>query len=170
VSPQTLLTTIDQNDTLELYVSVPIERAPELRNGLPIQILGPDGAESLGTTTVGYVSPRVDDQTQSVLVKGQVRNPGGKLRASQYVRAKIIWKTSEGLVVPVTAVLRINGQFFAFVAEDAGGKLTAKQRVIKVGQIAGDSYSVLDGIKPGERIVVSGAQKLADGAPIQATP
>jgi multidrug efflux pump subunit AcrA (membrane-fusion protein) len=53
------------------------------------------------------------------------------------------------------------------VAEPAaGGGLTAKQRAIKVGPIAGDNYPVLDGVKPGERIVVSGAQKLADGAPI----
>jgi len=50
----------------------------------------------------------------------------------------------------------------------AGGALTAKQRAIKVGPIAGDSYPVLEGVKPGERIVVSGAQKLADGAPIAA--
>jgi len=44
----------------------------------------------------------------------------------------------------------------------------AKQRAIKVGPIAGNNYPVLEGIKPGERVVVSGAQKLADGAPIQA--
>ena len=69
----------------------------------------------------------------------------------------------------MTAVLRINGQFFAFVAEPgAGGALIAKQRAIKVGPIVGDNYPVLDGIKPGERVVVSGAQKLADGAPIAA--
>ena len=105
-----------------------------------------------------------------MLVKAQVRNPGGRLRASQYVRARIIWKTSEGLVVPVTAVLRISGQFFAFVAEDAGGTLVAKQRAIKVGAISGNNYPVLEGIKPGERVVTSGAQKLADGAPIQAAP
>ena len=69
----------------------------------------------------------------------------------------------------MTAVLRINGQFFAFVAEDAsGGKLVAKQRAIKVGPIVGENYPVLDGIKAGERVVTSGAQKLMDGAPIQA--
>ena len=96
-----------------------------------------------------------------------MRNPDGRLRASQYVRARIVWKTTEGMVVPVTAVLRINGQFFAFVAEDAGGKLVAKQRAIKVGPIVGDAYPILDGIKAGERVVTSGAQKLADGVPIQ---
>ena len=168
VSPQTMLTTIDQNETLELNVNVPIERAGELRSGMPIQLFPNDSAEPMATTAIDFISPRVDDQTQSVLVKGQVRNPEGKLRAAQYVRARLIWKTTEGLVVPVTAVLRISGQFFAFVVEEAGGKMVAKQRAIKVGPIAGNNYPVLDGIKPGERIVVSGTQKLADGAPIQA--
>jgi RND family efflux transporter MFP subunit len=171
VTTQTVLTTIDQNDTLEVYASVPIERAAALKIGLPMQVWSSDGAQRVATTTVGFVSPHVDDQTQSVLVKGTVRNPGGALRPSQYVRARIVWKTADGLVVPVTAVLRINGQFFAFVAEPAsGGTLTAKQRAIRVGPITGDHYPVLDGLKPGDRVVVSGAQKLADGAPIQATP
>jgi RND family efflux transporter MFP subunit len=171
VTPQTMLTTIDQNDTLEVNLSVPIERAASLKIGLPLEVWNSDGGQRLASTTISFVSPRADDQTQSVLVKGNVKNPEGSLRAAQYVRARIVWKTAEGLVVPVTAVLRVNGQFFAFVAEPgAGGALTAKQRAIKVGPIAGDNYPVLDGLKPGERVVVSGAQKLADGAPIQDAP
>jgi RND family efflux transporter MFP subunit len=170
VTPQTVLTTIDQNETLELYVSVPIERSSALRIGLPIQILASDGSAPIATTTVSFISPHVDDSTQSILVKGEVRNPDAKLRGSQYVRARLVWKTTDGLVIPVTAVLRISGQVFAFVAEQAGGKLVAKQRAITVGPIAGENYPVLTGIKAGERIVVSGAQKLADGAPIQAAP
>jgi len=167
VTPQTVLTTVDENTTLEVYVNVPIERAPDLKNGLPIRVLSSDGSQTIATTAVNFISPHVDDQTQSILVKGQVRNADERLRSLQYVRARIVWKTREGLVVPVTAVLRINGQFFAFVAEEAGGKLTAKQRSIKVGPIVGEDYVVLDGIKPGDRVVTSGAQKLADGAPIQ---
>jgi len=167
VTSQTVLTTIDQNDTLEVHVDVPVERAGALKVGLPMQILSSDGSERLATTTVSFVSPHVDDQMQSILVKGQVRNPDGALRASQYVRARLVWKTDNLLVVPVTAVLRVSGQFFAFVAEDAGGKLVARQRAIKVGPIVGENYPVLDGIKAGERVVTSGAQKLMDGAPIQ---
>jgi RND family efflux transporter MFP subunit len=166
VTPQTMLTTIDQNDTLEVHIDVPVERAPSLKNGLPIHILSSDGSEKLATTEIGFISPHVDDQTQLLLVKGIVRNPAGTLRASQRIRARIVWKTSRTLVIPVTAVLRINGQYFAFVAEDAGGKTIAKQRAIKVGPIAGQAYPIVDGIKPGERVVTSGAQKLADGVPI----
>jgi RND family efflux transporter MFP subunit len=166
VSPQTLLTTIDQNARLEVYVSVPLERAGQLRIGLPMRLLASDDVATLATTTISFISPHVDDQTQSILVKGIVDNPSGTLRSSQFVRARIVWKTSQGLTVPVTAVLRINGQFFAFVAEDAGGKLVAHQRPIRVGQIVGDAYPVLDGIKVGDKVVVSGAQRLADGVPV----
>jgi RND family efflux transporter MFP subunit len=168
VTTQTVLTTIDQNDTLEIHIDVPVERGPALRKGLPIQILSSDGSQTLATSSISFISPHVDDQTQSVLVKGQVRNADGSLRASQYVRARIVWKTSDLLVVPVTSVLRINGQFFVFVAEEAGGKMVAKQRAIKVGAIVGENYPVVDGVKPGERVVTSGAQKLMDGAPVQA--
>src|SRR4029079_5036324 len=128
VTPQTLLTTIDQNETLEVNAAVPIERASTLKVGLPLQVWTSDGAQQIAATTVSFVSPHVDDQTQSVLVKGTVKNPEGSLRPSQYVRARIVWKTGDGLVVPVTAVLRVNGQVFVFVAEPAaGGALAAKQ-------------------------------------------
>ena len=170
VTTSTLLTTVDQNETLEVYVSVPLERAGDLKLGLPIQILSSDGGQRLATTAVNFISPHVDDQTQSVLVKGAVRNPDLTLRASQFVRARLVWKTTSGLVIPVTAVLRISGQYFAFVAEDANGKLVARQRAVKLGSIVGDNYAVLDGIKPNERVVVSGVQKLADGMPIAPAP
>jgi RND family efflux transporter MFP subunit len=191
VSPQTVLTTIDQNETLEVQVQVPVERAPDLKIGLPLRVLNADGSGGVAATTINFVSPHVDNQTQSVLVKGIVRNPAATLRASQYVRVIIVWKTADGLLVPVTAVLRINGQYFAFVAEEAGqggrgregapaagagesgqtgqaapGGLVARQRPLTIGPIVGDNYVVLSGIKEGDRVIVSGVQRLADGAPI----
>lgn len=175
VTPQTVLTTIDQNTTLEVHVQVPVERAADLKNGLPLHVLSNDGADKIATTSVGFISPHVEDQTQSVLVKGIIRNPDGGLRASQYVRTRIVWKTVDGLVVPVTAVLRVAGQFFAFVAEESKGPdgkamLVAKQRPITIGPIVGNNYPVRSGLKPGESVVVSGVQKLADGAPISPAP
>ena len=128
VSTSTLLTTIDQNDTLEVYVSVPIERSGDLKTGLPIKVMSSDGKDTLAMTTVGFISPRVDESTQSILVKGTVRNPDGALRSSQFVRARIVWKTAHGLVVPVTAVARVNGQYFVFVAESADGKAKRQAR------------------------------------------
>src|SRR5262245_11288535 len=103
VTPQTVLTTVDDNATLEVYVNVPIERASSLKNGLPIQVFSSEGTQKLSTTAINFISPHVDDQTQSVLVKGLVQNADGKLRSLQYVRARVVWQTANGLVVPVTA-------------------------------------------------------------------
>jgi RND family efflux transporter MFP subunit len=166
VTLQTVLTTIDANDTLELNVSIPIERVGSLKVGLPVDVLSSDGQKTLARTTINFIAGRVDDQTQSVLVKGQVPNANGALRSAQQVRVRVVWSTAPGLVVPVTAVLRINGQYFVFLAESENGKMVARQRPISVGPIVGNGYAVTSGLQAGDRLIVSGVQKLADGAPI----
>ena len=80
-----------------------------------------------------------------MLVKTPVSVPG-TLRTDQYVRAQVIWTTEPGLTVPVTAVTRINGQWFAFVAEPGeGGKgLVARQRAVQLGPVVGNNYTVVE--------------------------
>ena len=78
----------------------------------------------------------------------------------------MVWGTRRGPVVPVVAVSRISGQYFAFVAEQDKGGLVARQRPVKVGEIVGNDYVVLDGIKEGDRLIVSGTQFLRDGVPV----
>jgi multidrug efflux pump subunit AcrA (membrane-fusion protein) len=68
--------------------------------------------------------------------------------------------------IPVTAVTRIGGQAFAYIAERQNGQFVARQRAIQVGDMAGNDYVVLDGIQPGDQIITSGVQMLADGAPV----
>jgi multidrug efflux pump subunit AcrA (membrane-fusion protein) len=116
---------------------------------------------------VSFISPQVDNTTQSVLVKARIANQKDSLRQSQFVRARVIWGSQEVPVVPVLAVSRIGGQYFAFVAEgDSKGGYVARQKVLKVGQIIGNDYVVLDGIKSGDKVVISGTQFLIDGTEV----
>jgi RND family efflux transporter MFP subunit len=165
VTTDTPLTSIDRNQDLEVDVRVPIDRSGDLKPGLPIVVLGTDGSP-LAHSSVFFISPGVDDQTQAVLVKGHVPSSVG-LRMSQYVRARIVWKTATGLTVPMLAVVRVNGQPFVFVAEDRDGRLIATQRAVSLGTILGNDVVVLGGLAAGERIVVSGAQKLDNGVTIR---
>jgi RND family efflux transporter MFP subunit len=165
VTVSTRLTTVDRPGSFEAYVSVPVERSPGLRVGMPVKIVDAVGGV-LAESRVTFVSPRVDDQTQTVLVKSRIEGEEGRLRTEQLVRARIIWGTHEGPVVPVLAVARLSGQYFAFVAEEEKGSLIARQRPIKVGEIVGNDYVVLDGIKAGDKVIVSGTQVLVDGAPV----
>ena len=165
VTVSTLLTTVDEPGALEAYVYVPASRAKELRLGLPVKLLDENGAVR-AETQVTFISPQVDPDTQTVLAKAAVGNTKGDLRIAQQVRAQITWGNREGPVVPVLAVQRINGQFFAFLAvKEANGTL-ARQRLLKLGEITGNDYPVLGGLKPGDHVIVSGTQFLQDGAPV----
>jgi RND family efflux transporter MFP subunit len=166
VTTSTVLTTVDKPGSLEAYIYVPIERSPELRQGLPVQIISGDG-KVIVDSRVTFISPQVDNTTQTVLVKSTIANNQDKLRTSQFIRARVIWGTRDSPVVPVLAVSRIGDQYFAFIAEaQKNGSFVAHQRPLKVGQMVGNDYAVLEGIKPGERIIVSGTQFLTDGLPV----
>jgi RND family efflux transporter MFP subunit len=167
VTTTTLLTTVDQPGSLEVYVYVPIERASGLKMNLPVQLI--DGAGNvIADSRVSFISPEVDNSTQTILVKARVANNQDKLRHAQFVRARVIWGTRNSPVVPILAVSRIGGQYFAFVAEEQNGKMVARQKPLKVGDTVGNNYVVLDGIKPGDRVIVSGTQVLIDGATVEA--
>jgi len=165
VTVASLLTTVDQPGDLEAYINIPVERSKDLRLGLTVDLLDTAG-NVLSKTQLTFLSPQVNPDTQSILAKAEVDNRKGQLRTAEVTRARITWSRHEGPVVPVIAVTRINGQSFAFVAVDEGKGMVARQRLIRVGQVLGNDYAVLDGVKPGDRLIVSGAQALADGTPV----
>jgi RND family efflux transporter MFP subunit len=167
VTNSTVITTIDANEALEAYIEVPIERAPELRVGLPVQLLDVDGKVA-ATNRITFVAPRVEEGTQSVLAKVALKDTPERLRTQQFIKARIVWRTAPGLTVPVVAVTRVSGQYFCFVAEPQGQGFVARQRPLKVGDVIGDDYVVVSGLKPGEKVIVSGIQKIGDGAPVRA--
>ena len=165
VTTTTALTTVDKPGSLEAYVYVPIERSSQLRSNLPVQILDQAGTV-IAESRINFISPQVDSTTQTVLVKAPIANSNDKLRNAQFIHARIVWGSQDRTVVPVLAVSRLGGQYFAFVAEQQDGKTVAHQKLLKVGDMTGNNYVVLDGIKPGDKIVVSGTQFLVDGAPV----
>ena len=89
-----------------------------LRVGLPVRLLNETG-QVTQTVSVTFVSPSVDDSMQTVLVKAALPS-GANFRTDQFIRARVVWQTAPGLTVPVTAVLRINGQYFVFKIENGG--------------------------------------------------
>jgi multidrug efflux pump subunit AcrA (membrane-fusion protein) len=89
------------------------------------------------------------------------------MRVQQFIKARIVWQTAPGVTIPIVAVTRVSGQYFCFVAEKQGEGLVARQRPLRVGEVLGDDYVVVSGLKPGEQVVVSGVQKIGDGAPVQ---
>ncbi|MFS8888839.1 efflux RND transporter periplasmic adaptor subunit [Synechococcus sp. R55.1] len=172
VTPQTVLTTLTQTQALELNLNIPLQRAPQLRIGTPVQILDSRG-EVIGSSQISFIAPEANAATQSVLAKALLENPAGQLRSAQFVRTRVIWEERPALLVPVTAVARLGAQTFVYTvqtteppAEGMPPGAVAVQRPVQLGSIYGNSYEVLEGLEANEPIVLSGLQKIRDGAPI----
>ncbi len=168
VTTTTMLTTVDQPGNLDAYIYVPVEHSHDLRIGEPVDLLDSAG-KILAHSSIFFVSPQVDDPTQSVLAKAAIANPRRQFRTDEFVNARITWRTTKGLEIPVLATQRINGQFFTFLAANGPKGTVARQQQIQVGDIIGNDYIVLSGIKPGDHIIVAGFQFLADGMPVKET-
>jgi RND family efflux transporter MFP subunit len=165
VNTSTQLFTVTQNNPLEVHVFVPIEQAPKLQNGMLVEIMDIQG-RTIGTSRVFSISPKLANNTQAVLVKALYDNSKNQLKADQFLRARLIWKQRPGVSVPATAISRVGGETFVYVAEtQASGlssQLVAKHKRIKLGHLKGNNYQVLEGLKPGEKIITSGLINLRD--------
>ncbi|MDJ0568627.1 MAG: efflux RND transporter periplasmic adaptor subunit [Pleurocapsa sp. MO_192.B19] len=163
------VTSITQDNALELNIGVPLEQSSRLELGLPVEIVDRQG-EALATGDISFISPRADRNSQAILVKAAFNN-NGRLMDDSFARARIIWSEESGVLIPTEAVSRIAGKSFVFVAEQAkqedGRKiLVAKQRPVTLGAIQGQSYQVISGLESGDQLITSGILNLADGTPI----
>ena len=165
VTNQSMLTTLDHGGPLEAYVYVPAEKAKAAHAGMTVDIVDDEGKPML-RTKVFFISPQVDTDSQTLLLKTQVPNGELKFRNAQQVHARVVWSERKAPVIPIIAVTRLSGKLFAFVAEGQGQQAVAKQRVIQVGDLVGNDYVVLDGIQPGDKVIITNVQILADGMPV----
>jgi RND family efflux transporter MFP subunit len=106
---------------------------------------------------VAYIDPRVDPATRTAKVRVEVSNRGGELRLGMFVTMGIQTGTTERMtVVPRDAVQTIGDRSVVYVsAEGEEGKFV--ERAVKLGSPAGEFVPVLDGLKPGDKVVTDGS-------------
>ncbi|MEM8779846.1 MAG: efflux RND transporter periplasmic adaptor subunit [Cyanobacteria bacterium P01_G01_bin.49] len=172
VSQGDTLTTLTGNDVLELNLSIPLEKASQLRLGLPVEIINTQG-KAIATGKISFIAPNVTADSQLVLAKATFKTSNKALLNRQFMQARVIWEKRRGILIPATAVSRLGAQTFVFVAkpnEDAKEDeppFTAQQRQVELGNLQGNNYQVIDGLTVGEKIITAGILQLKDGAPIQ---
>jgi RND family efflux transporter MFP subunit len=169
VSSTTVLTTVDENKDLEAYIYVPTERAAQVKTGLGVDLLDTSGAV-LAHSTIYFVSPQVDNNLQGILAKAPIPKSSERLRNGQIVNARITWDVQRKPTVPVLSVTRIGGQTFVYVATPQGNGYVAKQVSVVLAEPVGNIYPVTSGLRPGDRVILSGIQFLQDGAPVMPLP
>lgn len=169
VSPQVPLATVVRSDRLKAILRVPERDFLHIEHGMPVRLSPLARPNVEVTASVTVLSPAVDRMTRTGLVEIHIDNPDGRLVAGSSIRAHIELGRRSGVVlVPAEAVLftattHQTGEATAFVADGN----TARRRDVRVGVRQGNRIEVVEGLNPGESIVVQGAHILRDGYPLR---
>ena len=110
----------------------------------------------------------VDPTTGTLTGQFSFPNPERILRPSQYGKARFVTDVKQGaLLVPQRAVQEIQGLYSVMVVKPDS---TVEQRMVKAGERVGNIWIVDSGVKPGEKVIVEGIQKVRPGVKVSATP
>jgi membrane fusion protein (multidrug efflux system) len=176
VSPSILLTTVSTVDPIKIYFPVSEreyldyvkEHPDEDKRHLRLQMILANGSvyPHEGQTTL--VDRQVDVKTGTLRVQGVFPNPGNVLRPGEYARIRTIIATrKDALVVPQKAVSELQGNYQVAVV---GSDNKVQMRPVKVGERIGTDWIIAEGLKPGERVVAEGIQKVRDGMAVNPKP
>jgi len=100
-------------------------------------------------------------------MRAEFPNADLKVLPGQYVRVQVVAGTRQAIVVPQSAVQQNEGGHFVWLLTDEG---KAALRNIRAGNWVGRDWVVLDGLKPGDKVITDNLVRLRPGAPVQAKP
>jgi membrane fusion protein (multidrug efflux system) len=168
------LTTVSSVDPIKVYVPMSeqeyLARARQGRDtaGGPIELILADGGRYPQTGRIAFADRQVDVQTGTIKVAVLFPNPGNLLRPGQFARVRAQRSVKRGaLLVPQRAVMELQGSYqVAVVGQDQKVEI----RPVKVGQQVNGLWVIDEGVRPGERVVVEGLQKVRPGMAVTAQP
>jgi membrane fusion protein, multidrug efflux system len=136
-------------------------RAKEDLDKGPLELILSDGSVFPHHGRAILIGREVDVKTGTIQLAGAFPNPGNLLRPGQYAKVRVAMDVRKGaILVPQRAVAELQGSYqVAVVGSD--NKVTI--RVVKVGPLDGSMWVIDEGLKPGDRIVVEGLQRVKTG-------
>ncbi len=126
-----------------------------------------DGSTYNHKGKLDFVDREVDTTTGAMLVQASFPNPEKLLRPGQFTKVRIrIQVVKDAIMIPQRCVMEIQGLHSVFVVDSNN---MIQSRDIQVGEKVGSSWMITEGLKPGEKVVYEGLQRVKDGATVKAT-
>jgi membrane fusion protein, multidrug efflux system len=159
-----VLTTLTRGDPLWVRFSLSEPEYATVRGTeakeIQIKLETADGKPYAQQARINFAGSTVDAATGTVQMRAEVANPELALLPGQFVRVRVIAGTRQAMVVPQTAVMQNEGGRFVWIV-GADGK--ALQRPIRAGSWLGSEWIVLEGLKPGDAVIVDNLVRLRPG-------
>ncbi len=132
---------------------------------LPVKLFLANGSEHPEQGKFVFIDRAVDPKTGTLRIRAEFPNPKKTLRPGMFARIKVdLGARPNSILVPERSITELQGKNFVWIV-GADNKTT--QRGVKTGESIGEDVVILEGLKPGERIVVGGLQKVRQDSPVQ---
>jgi len=162
VTPGTVITTLDDTNTIKVDFAVPEMQLGSLARGQKVvaRTSAYPGRDFSGT--VASIDSRVDAATRSVVVRATVPNRDGALKPGMFMTVELTQDERPALVIPEEALVPEQARQFVFVAKNG----VADKREVTLGRREPGFVEITDGLAAGEAVVIEGTLKLRHGTPV----
>jgi len=165
------LTTVSTVQPIKAYIQVSEQEYIQSgRNGelkaenLKAELILADGSVYPQKGTFGFADRQIDVKTGTIKVAAIFPNPGNFLRPGQYGKIRVATSVrKDALLVPQRAVTEVQGKYMVAVV---GADNKVDIRTVQAAERVDSLWVILEGLKPGERVVVEGVQKVRPGMPV----
>jgi RND family efflux transporter MFP subunit len=150
-------------DRLKEMMAVPEDKRPE-----QVELILPNGTAYSHKGKFAFVDRSVDPKTGTIQIAVTFPNPELTLRPGQYASARAeIGTIPKAMLIPHRAISELQGGDQVGIVNSDG---KAEIRAVTVGQVYGPDIVIKDGLKPGDKVIVEGFQKIRQGQPVTSKP
>lgn len=164
VTPQTIITTLDDTDAIKLDFDVPETWLARLERDLPVEAHSAAWPDKVFRGRVAAIDTRVDPLSRTVTVRALIPNEAGHLRPGMFLTVTVLREDVTALVLPEQAIVPEQSQQFVFVV---GDDQRIEKREVRIGRRRPGQVEILAGLSDGERVVAEGTQKARPGEVVE---
>ncbi len=164
IQPGTVITTLDDVDTIRLKFSVPETILASIKVGLEVEARSNSYPRRVFKGKISSIDSRVDQITRAAELRADIPNPDDVLKPGMFMSYKLALAQRENAVlVPEESLLAEGTRQFVFVVADG----RAAKREVKIGDRGAGEVEIVAGLKAGEIVVVAGIQKIRNGSAVR---
>lgn len=136
----------------------------ERRQEAPFELILADGSLYPHRGRFDFIDRQVDPTTGAILVQATFPNPERLIRPGQFAKVRVLAETvKDGILIPLRSVKELQGLYQVYVVKDEN---KVEERSVELGPAFGSQRLVREGLRPGDRIVYEGLQKVSDGTTV----
>lgn len=155
--------TIEQIHPVKVIVNISEAEYSKVKKGMKAGVRLDVYPDEEFTGTVYLIHPSIDPSTRTFTVEITIDNPGDRVLPGMFARVKMLFGTTEHVVVPDRAVVKQTGSGKRFVYVYNPSDSAVSYIPVELGQRLNDRYEIVNGIEPGSVVVVTGQTRLRDG-------